>query len=85
MKEGLSEELSYEIFDIMAKFAGYGFNKSHATVYGLLSYFTGYLKAHYPSEYMCSVINAYISDIKDIVKYITEVKDYGNSLYFLQM
>uniref|UniRef100_A0A7C3N972 DNA polymerase III subunit alpha n=1 Tax=candidate division WOR-3 bacterium TaxID=2052148 RepID=A0A7C3N972_UNCW3 len=77
MKEGLSEELSYEIFDIMAKFAGYGFNKSHATVYGLLSYFTGYLKAHYPSEYMCSVINAYISDIKDIVKYITEVKDMG--------
>ncbi|MEO0234646.1 MAG: DNA polymerase III subunit alpha [candidate division WOR-3 bacterium] len=77
VKQGIPEELAYEIFEIMAKFAGYGFNKSHATVYGLLSYFTAYLKAHYPVEYMCSVINSYISNIKDIVFYISEVKDMG--------
>ncbi len=76
-KHKIDENLAYEIFDTMAKFAGYGFNKSHATVYALLAYFTAYLKSHYPIEYMCSLINSYINDIKDIVFYISEVKDMG--------
>eukprot|EP01032_Pedospumella_encystans_P035435 gene35435-40082_t len=48
-KDGLSAEKADEIFDLMEKFAGYGFNKSHAAAYALLSYHTAYLKAHHPA------------------------------------
>jgi DNA polymerase-3 subunit alpha len=50
-KHGIKPELSNEIFDLMEKFAGYGFNKSHAAAYALLAYHTAWLKAHYPAEF----------------------------------
>jgi DNA polymerase-3 subunit alpha len=56
-KNGLSVEKADEIFDLMEKFAGYGFNKSHAAAYGLLAYQTAYLKINYPVEYYTAVMN----------------------------
>ncbi|MEB0162086.1 DNA polymerase III subunit alpha, partial [Glaciimonas sp. CA11.2] len=53
-KDGLSEAKADEIFDLMEKFAGYGFNKSHAAAYALLSYHTAYLKAHHPAAFMAA-------------------------------
>lgn len=52
-KNGLSEEKADEVFDLMEKFAGYGFNKSHAAAYSLLAYHTGWLKVHYTAEFYC--------------------------------
>ncbi len=77
IKEGMKKEEAYELYDRIAQFAGYGFNKSHATAYALLSYYTAYLKTHYPLEFMSSIINAYIGNIKDIVLFIEEAKSMG--------
>jgi DNA polymerase-3 subunit alpha len=55
---GVSEGQAAHIFDLMEKFAGYGFNKSHSAAYALLSYQTAYLKAHYPAAYMAAVLSA---------------------------
>ena len=52
IKNGIDEEVATSIFDQMEKFASYGFNKSHAAAYSLISYQTAYLKAHYPEEFM---------------------------------
>ena len=52
-KNGIAEERADEIFDLMEKFAGYGFNKSHAAAYSLLAYHTAWLKTHYPAEFYC--------------------------------
>ncbi|MGE3062936.1 MAG: DNA polymerase III subunit alpha [bacterium] len=75
LKEGMKNEEAYELYDKIAQFAGYGFNKSHATAYAMLSYYTAYLKAHYPLEFMSAIINAYIGNIKDIVLFIEEAKN----------
>ncbi|TFZ08738.1 DNA polymerase III subunit alpha [Ramlibacter humi] len=53
-KNGIATEKADEIFDLMEKFAGYGFNKSHAAAYSLLAYHTGWLKVHYTAEFFCS-------------------------------
>lgn len=55
-KKGVSEKQARDIFDIMEKFASYGFNRSHAAAYSLVAFQTAYLKAHYPAEYMASVL-----------------------------
>lgn len=57
MKNGVSKEKAESLFDQISKFAGYGFNKSHATPYALLSYQTAYLKANYPVEFMTALMN----------------------------
>lgn len=62
------------LFDQMAKFAEYGFNKSHSAAYALIAYQTAYLKTHYPLEYMTAVLNAEKSTIESLVKYIKECK-----------
>src|SRR5690606_5367591 len=51
-ERGVSEGKANEVFDMMAKFAGYGFNKSHSAAYSIVAYQTAYLKAHYPAEFM---------------------------------
>ena len=55
-KKGVSEAKANEVFDMMAKFAGYGFNKSHSAAYSVVAYQTAYLKAHYPAEFMAAVL-----------------------------
>jgi len=68
---GLSQEKADEIFDLMEKFAGYGFNKSHAAAYALLSYHTAYLKAHFPAEFMAANLSLAMDDT-DKVKILVE-------------
>ncbi|MBL0730841.1 DNA polymerase III subunit alpha [Piscinibacter sp. HJYY11] len=61
-KNGIEEPLANEIFDLMEKFAGYGFNKSHAAAYALLAYHTAYLKAHYPAEFTAANMSVALDD-----------------------
>ncbi len=55
--QGLSERQAADVFELIAKFAGYGFNKSHSTAYALIAYMTAYLKAHYPLEFMAALLD----------------------------
>lgn len=66
-----------KIFDLMAKFAEYGFNKSHSAAYALISYQTAFLKAHYPVEYMAAVLTSEVQDTDKVVKYIYEARQMG--------
>ena len=61
-KQGIAREKADEIFDYMEKFAGYGFNKSHAAAYALISYQTAWLKAHYPAEFMAATMSSELTD-----------------------
>ncbi|MEC5406983.1 DNA polymerase III subunit alpha [Paraburkholderia sp. MPAMCS5] len=70
-KNGLAREKSDEIFDLMEKFAGYGFNKSHAAAYALLAYYTAWLKAHHPAEFMAANMSLAMDDT-DKVKILFE-------------
>jgi len=65
-KDGLSAEKADEIFDLMEKFAGYGFNKSHAAAYALLSYHTAYLKAHHPAAFMAANMSLAMDDTEKV-------------------
>ena len=65
------------IFDLMEKFAGYGFNKSHSAAYAFIVYQTAYLKANYPVEYMAALLSNEISDTEQIAKYINECERMG--------
>jgi DNA polymerase-3 subunit alpha len=66
-----------EIFDLMAYFAGYGFNKSHSAAYALITYQTAYLKAHYPVEFMASLMTNDRDNSDKIVRFINEAKEMG--------
>jgi len=70
-KNGLTQEKADEIFDLMEKFAGYGFNKSHAAAYALLSYHTAYLKAHHPAAFMAANLSLAMDDT-DKIKILVE-------------
>ncbi|MEP7365188.1 MAG: DNA polymerase III subunit alpha, partial [Acidobacteriota bacterium] len=64
-----------KIFDLMAQFAEYGFNKSHSAAYAYLAYLTGYLKAHYPVEFMSALLTSETGNTAKVVKYINECRD----------
>jgi DNA polymerase-3 subunit alpha len=66
-----------KIFDLMAQFAGYGFNKSHSAAYALLAYHTAYLKTHYPVEFMAALLTSVTGSTDDVVKYISECREMG--------
>src|SRR5438270_9624717 len=66
-----------KIFDLMAQFAGYGFNKSHSAAYALLAYHTAYLKTHYPVEFMAAMLTAETGSTDKVVKYINECREMG--------
>ena len=66
-----------EIFDLMAKFSEYGFNKSHSAAYALVAYQTAYLKTHYPIEFMAALLTSEISKPDNVVKYISECREMG--------
>ncbi len=74
IQQGIEKKTAEKIFDTMAKFAEYGFNKSHAAAYSVLAYQTAYLKAHFPHEYMAAVLSHHINDIKDITFFIEECR-----------
>jgi DNA polymerase-3 subunit alpha len=71
-KQGIDVKKAEAIFDLMAKFAEYGFNKSHSAAYALISYQTAYLKAHYPVDYMAALLTSEVQDTDKVVKYIYE-------------
>ena len=62
-ENGYSDEIASDLFDLAEKFAGYGFNKSHAVAYGLVAYQLAYLKANYPLEFYTSILNSVIGDL----------------------
>jgi len=66
-----------KIFDLMAEFAGYGFNKSHSCAYALLAYQTAYLKTHYPVEFMTALLTSETGNTEKVVKYIHESRGMG--------
>jgi DNA polymerase III subunit alpha len=66
-----------KIFDLMAQFAGYGFNKSHSAAYALLAYHTAYLKTRYPVEFMAALLTSVTGSTDDVVKYINECHEMG--------
>ena len=76
-KQGIDLRKAEAIFDLMAKFAEYGFNKSHSAAYALITYQTAYLKAHYPVEYMAAVLTSEVADTDKVVKYIYEARQMG--------
>lgn len=77
VKNGIAEDVATKIFDQMEKFASYGFNKSHAAAYSLVSYQTAYLKAHYPVEFMCAVMSLDITNVDKLLFYKEEGKKMG--------
>jgi len=71
-QKGISKTKAEEIFDIMMKFAEYGFNRSHSAAYSVIAYYTAYLKAHYTAEYMAALLTHNLNDIKKITFFIDE-------------
>ncbi|MFZ2447540.1 MAG: DNA polymerase III subunit alpha [Syntrophobacteraceae bacterium] len=67
---GIDSAKANHIFDLMAKFAEYGFNKSHSAAYALIAYQTAYLKSHYPVEFMAALLNSFLSSSDQVVKLI---------------
>ena len=77
IKNGIEQATAEAIFDQMEKFASYGFNKSHAAAYSLISYQTAYLKAHYPVEFMCAVMSLDMTNTEKLLLYKEECKRQG--------
>ena len=71
------KEKAERIFDLMAEFAGYGFNKSHSCAYALLAYQTAWLKTHYPVEFMAAMLGSETGNTDKVVKYINEARGMG--------
>ncbi|MBQ8677802.1 MAG: DNA polymerase III subunit alpha [Alphaproteobacteria bacterium] len=77
LKKGIDEKTATQIFDQMEKFASYGFNKSHAAAYSLISYQTAYLKAHYPVEFMCAIMSLDLTNVDKLLLYKEECRKMG--------
>ncbi|MDE2685027.1 MAG: DNA polymerase III subunit alpha [Chloroflexota bacterium] len=77
IKQGYTEEMGVEIFNLIEPFAGYAFNKAHSVSYGLISYWTAYFKTHYPLEYMASVLNCRLNQGDRYVASINECTRMG--------
>ena len=74
VRNGIDEASANKIFDEMAEFAKYAFNKSHAAAYAVVSYRTAYLKAYYPEEFMAATLNSFLGNLDKIPMYIDECK-----------
>lgn len=74
---GIDSRKSEKIFDILAKFAEYGFNKSHSAAYSMIAYQTAYLKANYPTEFMAALLTSKIGNVDEIVFYLNECRRMG--------
>lgn len=72
VERNVEESLASNIFDLMEKFAGYGFNKSHSAAYALLAYQTGWLKAHYPAAFMAAVLSSDMDNTDKVVNFIED-------------
>ena len=77
VRNGIDEGSADKIFDEMAEFAKYAFNKSHAACYAVVAYRTAYLKAYYPAEFMAATLNSFLGNLDKIPQYIDECKELG--------
>lgn len=75
--QGVDEKKATEIFDLMEKFAEYGFNKSHSAAYALISYHTAYLKTHFKPEFMAALLTSEMDNQEKLLKYVAACKDMG--------
>ena len=80
VKKGYNRSHCEELFDLIVKFAGYGFNKSHSAAYALVTFYTSYLKCYYPTEFMASLLTLEKDNTDKVVKYVDEVKRMGYDL-----
>jgi DNA polymerase-3 subunit alpha len=76
-KNQIAETKANQIFDLLEKFAGYGFNKSHAAAYAIVAYQTAYLKANYPVEFFCAMMTNDMADTAKLSEYINEARVFG--------
>ncbi|MDP6570616.1 MAG: DNA polymerase III subunit alpha [Candidatus Marinimicrobia bacterium] len=81
-KKNINEKRAVKIFDLLEKFAEYGFNKSHSTAYAIVAYQTAWLKSHYPAEYMAANLSSEMDDTDKVVKLIGSVKKMGMEIMF---
>ena len=72
LENGIPSDKAGKIFYLMEKFGGYGFNKSHSAAYALIAYQTAFLKAHFPVEFMASLLTSEMQSTDGVVKYIAE-------------
>jgi DNA polymerase-3 subunit alpha len=77
---GVKPKVAERVFDLMEKFAGYGFNKSHAAAYGIVAYQTAYLKANYPVEFMAALLTSEMANTDKIVVHIDECRTMGTEV-----
>ncbi len=77
VRNGIDAKSANKIFDEMAEFAKYAFNKSHAACYAVVAYRTAYLKAYYPAEFMAATLNSFLGNLDKIPQYIDECKSLG--------
>jgi DNA polymerase-3 subunit alpha len=73
-KQGLDRKIAEELFDLIEKFAGYGFNKSHSAAYAMITFQTAYLKTYYPAEFMASILSTERDNLNKIALYVNEAK-----------
>ncbi|UTF60512.1 DNA polymerase III subunit alpha [Gilvimarinus sp. DA14] len=78
--KGIDPDLAMKIFDLVEKFAGYGFNKSHSAAYALVSYQTAWLKAHYPAHFMAATMSSDMDKTDKVVTFIEECRNMGLTL-----
>ncbi len=76
-KNNIPKTKANQIFDLLEKFAGYGFNKSHAAAYAIVAYQTAYLKANYPVEFYCAMMTNDMADTEKLSEYIAEAREVG--------
>jgi DNA polymerase-3 subunit alpha len=74
---GVKEKIAERVFELMEKFAGYGFNKAHATAYGIVAYQTAYLKANYPVEFMAALLTSEMANTDKVVVHMDECRSMG--------
>ena len=77
LKKGISKEIADQLWELILPFAGYSFNRPHATLYGLLSYQTAWLKTNHPTEYMAAVLSAAAGEIEEVAKSVAECSRLG--------
>lgn len=77
LKNGYSRELAVKIYELILKFASYGFNKSHAAAYALIAYQTAYLKTNYPVDYMAALMTVYYSNSDKVALYLSDCRRMG--------
>lgn len=75
--QGYDESVANEVYDMIVRFADYGFPRAHATAYGVLAYQTAYLKAHYPAAFMASMLTAVMGSHRKVAEYIDECRKMG--------